>query len=70
MDETAFGPVEQIDAGVLDVGHVDVGPRNGQPVMLLHGWPYDIHRRSGAARRAVEVPGAPAAAISVMTARA
>src|SRR6195952_3699336 len=43
MDETSFGPVSQIDAGVLDVGYVDLGPRDGQPVMLLHGWPYDIH---------------------------
>jgi pimeloyl-ACP methyl ester carboxylesterase len=43
MDEARFGPVRQIDAGPLDVGYVDVGPGNGQPVMLLHGWPYDIH---------------------------
>ena len=43
MDEARFGPVRQIEAGVLDVGYVDVGPGNGQPVMLLHGWPYDIH---------------------------
>jgi pimeloyl-ACP methyl ester carboxylesterase len=43
MDEARFGPVRQIAAGVLDVGYVDVGPGNGQPVMLLHGWPYDIH---------------------------
>jgi pimeloyl-ACP methyl ester carboxylesterase len=43
MDEARFGPVRQIEAGVLDVGCVDVGPGNGQPVMLLHGWPYDIH---------------------------
>ena len=35
--------MRQIDAGVLDVGYVDVGPANGQPVVLLHGWPYDIH---------------------------
>jgi pimeloyl-ACP methyl ester carboxylesterase len=40
---TAFGPVQQIEAGVLDVGYVDVGPPNGQAVVLLHGWPYDIH---------------------------
>jgi pimeloyl-ACP methyl ester carboxylesterase len=40
---TSFGPVQQIDAGPLDVGYVEVGPPNGQPVMLLHGWPYDIH---------------------------
>jgi pimeloyl-ACP methyl ester carboxylesterase len=43
MDEARAGPVRQIEAGVLDVGYVDVGPGNGQPVMLLHGWPYDIH---------------------------
>jgi pimeloyl-ACP methyl ester carboxylesterase len=40
---TALGPVRQIEAGVLDVGYVDVGPPNGQAVVLLHGWPYDIH---------------------------
>ena len=39
----SFGPVQQIDAGLLDVGYVDVGPPGGQPVVLLHGWPYDIH---------------------------
>ena len=43
MDGTPFGPVRQIDAGVLDVGYVDVGPPSGVPVVLLHGWPYDIH---------------------------
>jgi pimeloyl-ACP methyl ester carboxylesterase len=35
--------VRQIDAGVLDVGYVETGPPTGQPVLLLHGWPYDIH---------------------------
>jgi pimeloyl-ACP methyl ester carboxylesterase len=40
---TSFGPVQQIDAGVLDVGYVDAGPPTGQPVVLLHGWPYDIN---------------------------
>jgi len=38
-----FGPVKQINAGVLNVGYADVGPANGKVVILLHGWPYDIH---------------------------
>jgi pimeloyl-ACP methyl ester carboxylesterase len=40
---TSFGPVAQIEAGVLDVGYVDAGPAGGAAVLLLHGWPYDIH---------------------------
>jgi pimeloyl-ACP methyl ester carboxylesterase len=40
---TSFGPIKQIEAGLLDVGYVEQGPSNGQPVLLLHGWPYDIH---------------------------
>ena len=43
MDPTSFGPVRQVDAGPLNVGYVEVGPPNGQPVVLLHGWPYDIY---------------------------
>jgi len=39
----AFPEIRQIDAGLLNIGYVDIGPRNGQPVILLHGWPYDIH---------------------------
>jgi hypothetical protein len=35
--------VKQIHAGDLDVGLVDVGPAAGRAVLLLHGWPYDIH---------------------------
>ena len=38
-----FGPVQRIAAGVLDVGYVNVGPPGGRAVLLLHGWPYDIH---------------------------
>jgi pimeloyl-ACP methyl ester carboxylesterase len=41
-DDNSFGQILQIEAGVLDVGYVDIGPRNGQAVLLLHGWPYDI----------------------------
>ncbi len=40
---TSFGPVQQIDAGFLNVGYVDLGPAAGPAVLLLHGWPYDIH---------------------------
>jgi pimeloyl-ACP methyl ester carboxylesterase len=40
---TSFAALKQIDAGVLNVGYAEAGPANGAPVILLHGWPYDIH---------------------------
>ena len=40
---TPFGALKQIDAGPLSVGYADAGPAGGPAVMLLHGWPYDIH---------------------------
>ena len=40
---TSFGPLRQIDAGLLNVGYAEVGPAGGPVVILLHGWPYDIH---------------------------
>ncbi len=40
---TSLGPVRQIVAGVLNIGYAEVGPPQGRAVMLLHGWPYDIH---------------------------
>src|SRR4051812_3277357 len=49
MAPASFGPVHQVEAGPLDVGYVEVGPPNGQPVVLLHGWPYDIHSYAEAA---------------------
>ena len=39
----AFGPERRIEAGTLSVAYVEMGPADGKPVVLLHGWPYDIH---------------------------
>jgi pimeloyl-ACP methyl ester carboxylesterase len=39
----SFGPLKQIDAGALNVGYAETDPTNGTPVILMHGWPYDIY---------------------------
>jgi pimeloyl-ACP methyl ester carboxylesterase len=40
---TSFAPLKQVDAGVLNVGYAEAGPADGPPVILFHGWPYDIY---------------------------
>ena len=40
---TSFGALKQIDAGLLNIGYAEAGPMGGPAVVLLHGWPYDIH---------------------------
>ena len=42
-----FGTLKQVDAGLLSVGYAEVGPADGRAVILLHGWPYDIHSYAG-----------------------
>ncbi|MGB8637244.1 MAG: alpha/beta fold hydrolase, partial [Pseudolabrys sp.] len=40
---TSFAPLKQINAGLLNIGYAEAGPADGPPVILLHGWPYDIY---------------------------
>ncbi len=40
---TSFSSFKQVKAGLLNVGYAEAGPADGEPVILLHGWPYDIH---------------------------
>jgi hypothetical protein len=42
VPSSSFGPLRQIDAGLLNVGYVDTGPAKGRVGGLLHGGPYDI----------------------------
>jgi pimeloyl-ACP methyl ester carboxylesterase len=46
-----MGPVRTVRTDVLDIGYVEVGPPHGQAVVLLHGFPYDVHSYVGVAPR-------------------
>jgi pimeloyl-ACP methyl ester carboxylesterase len=41
--KTSFASLKKIDAGLLNVTYAEAGPSDGRPVVLLHGWPYDIY---------------------------
>ena len=47
-------PLQHIHAGVLDIAYVDAGPRDGPPVFLMHGFPYDIHAYADVLPRLVD----------------
>jgi pimeloyl-ACP methyl ester carboxylesterase len=40
---TSFASQKRVAAGALDVAYAEDGPADGRPVLLLHGWPYDIY---------------------------
>ena len=58
--DASFAPLKQVNAGLLNVGYAEAGPADGPPVILLHGWPYDIHSFVEVAPH----PGAPRATAS------
>lgn len=41
--QASFDQIKQVKTGLLDIGYAEAGPATGEPVILLHGWPYDIH---------------------------
>ncbi len=43
VGHTSFSSVKHVKTDVLDIAYAEEGPANGKPVLLLHGWPYDIY---------------------------
>ena len=52
---TSFDTLKLIEAGALNVGYAEAGPTHGAPVILLHGWPFDIHSFVRAGRRGLQM---------------
>ncbi|MDF2562478.1 MAG: alpha/beta hydrolase [Microbacterium sp.] len=50
VSASGLGPISQLRIGDLDIGFADVGPAGARTVVLLHGWPYDIHSYADATR--------------------
>ena len=41
--QNPLGGLKSVRTEVLDVAYAELGPNTGSPVILLHGWPYDIY---------------------------
>jgi pimeloyl-ACP methyl ester carboxylesterase len=50
---TSFSAIRQVETKLLDIGYVEAGPADGPVVILLHGWPYDIHSFADSTERLV-----------------
>lgn len=42
--------MKTVKAGVLEIAYQELGPVDGPPIVLLHGFPYDVHAYNEVAR--------------------
>jgi pimeloyl-ACP methyl ester carboxylesterase len=61
--DASFGPLKQVDAGLLSVGYAEAGPADSPAVILLHGVHAQTHRGWC---RAQPAPGSPQAFAEVV----
>lgn len=47
---TGFAPLKNVRTDLLEISYAEDGPSDGQVVLLLHGWPYDIFSYTEASR--------------------